>query len=68
MSGLEEIEASVARLEERVKQKQEEYTAYVAKLQQELDDTKSEYERLKQQMVQALQKIDDIIAYMDEEK
>jgi len=67
MSGLDKIEESVAKLEEKVKQKQMEHIAAVAQLQQELNTAKSEYAELKQQMVQVLQKIDDIIAYMDKD-
>lgn len=68
MSGLEKIDEAVARLEERVKQRQIEYVTATAQLQQELAAAKNDYMELKQQMMQVLQKIDDIIACMDKDK
>jgi predicted nucleic acid-binding Zn-ribbon protein len=68
MSGLEKIDEAISKLEEKVKQRQMEYVAAVAQLQQELNAARNDYAELKQQMNQVLQRIDDIIAFMDKDK
>lgn len=68
MSGLERIDEAISTLEEKVKQRQMEYVAAVAQLQQELNAARSDYAELKQQMNQVLQRINDIIAFMDKDK
>lgn len=68
MSGLERIDEAISKLEEKVKQRQMEYVAAVAQLQQELNAARSDYAELKQQMNQVLQRINDIIAFMDKDK
>ena len=68
MSGLERIDEAISKLEEKVKQRQMEYVAAVAQLQQELNAARSDYAELKQQMNQVLQRINDIISFMDKDK